>query len=48
VVGLREGSMLRIEGTTITLIGPHQATVFRHGKEATDYTPLDSLQFLLS
>jgi dipeptidase E len=48
VVGLREGSMLRIEGTTITLIGPHPATVFRQGKEATDYTPMDSLQFLLS
>jgi dipeptidase E len=48
VVGLREGSILRVNGTTITLMGPHQATVFRHGQAATDYTSLDSLQFLLS
>jgi dipeptidase E len=48
VVGLREGSMLRVEGTTITLTGPHNVTVFRHGQAATDYTPMDSLRFLLS
>ena len=48
VVGLREGSLLRVEGTTIRLMGPHQVTVFLHGKTATGYTPLDSLQFLLS
>jgi dipeptidase E len=48
VVGLREGSMLRIEGATITLIGPHNVTVCLKGKAPTDYTPMDSLQFLLS
>jgi dipeptidase E len=48
VVGLREGSMLRLEGSTITLLGPHHVTVFRHGQAATDYTPMDSLQFLLA
>ena len=48
VVGLREGSMLRIEGATVTLRGPHHATVFCTGKTATDYTPMDSLQFLMS
>ena len=48
VVGLREGSMLRIEGATVMLRGPHRATVFCTGKTATDYTPMDSLQFLVS
>ena len=48
VVGLREGSLLRVEGATITLMGSHQVTVFLDGQTATDYTPLDSLQFLLS
>jgi dipeptidase E len=48
VVGLREGSMLRIEGATVTLRGPHRVTVFCTGKTATDYTPMDSLQFLVS
>jgi dipeptidase E len=48
VVGLREGSMLRIEGETITLMGPHNITVFRKDKAPTDYTPMDSLAFLLS
>jgi dipeptidase E len=47
-VGLREGSMLRIEGATVTLRGPHHVTVFCTGKAATDYTPMDSLQFLMS
>jgi dipeptidase E len=48
VVGLREGSLLRIEGATIRLSGPHPVTVFCTGKTATDYSPLDSLQFLVS
>jgi dipeptidase E len=48
VVGLREGSMLRIEGATIRLSGPHHVTVFCTDKTATDYTPMDSLQFLVS
>jgi dipeptidase E len=48
VVGLREGSMLHIAGATVTLRGPHHVTVFCTGKTATDYTPLDSLQFLVS
>ena len=48
VVGLREGSMLRIEDSTITLMGPHNVTLFLKGKAPTDYTPMDSLEFLLS
>ncbi len=48
VVGLREGSMLRIEGQAITLLGTQQATVFIKGQEARDYSTEESLQFLLA
>ncbi|HEV2913414.1 MAG TPA: dipeptidase PepE [Pyrinomonadaceae bacterium] len=47
VVGLREGSMLRIEGSSIRLLGEKSARVFIKGEQATEYTPQDSLQFLL-
>jgi dipeptidase E len=48
VVGLREGSGLRIEGERITLLGENRARVFRRGEDAKEYGPADSLQFLLS
>ena len=47
VIGLREGSMLRIEGPEIKMIGEKSALVFRKGEEPVEYTALDSLQFLL-
>lgn len=47
VVGLREGSILRIEDERISLLGDHAATVFIKGREARDYTAEESLQFLL-
>lgn len=47
VVGLREGSALKIEGTEIALLGEKSARVFRQGEEAAEYGPKDSLQFLL-
>jgi dipeptidase E len=47
VVGLREGSMLRIEGSTIALRGEKEARVFINGEEAREYRPEDSLEFLL-
>jgi dipeptidase E len=34
VIGLREGTMLRVEGADIKLIGPHNAKIFRYGSEA--------------
>jgi len=46
VVGLREGTILRIEDSSIQLIGEKSARVFIKGREAKDYTPQDSLQFL--
>jgi dipeptidase E len=47
IVGLREGSILRIEGMEITLIGDKEMRVFRHGEQAREVTPTDSLAFLL-
>lgn len=47
VVGLREGSALKIEGAEITLLGRESALVFRSGQETAEYGPQDSLRFLL-
>ncbi len=47
VVGLREGTMLRVEGTSIELLGSQKACVFLKGQSPADYSPSDSLQFLL-
>lgn len=47
VVGLREGSTLRIEGSRIRLRGEKQARVFISGEEIREYRPEDSLEFLL-
>ena len=47
VVGLREGSMLRIEGSTIKLLGDKDARIFQKGKEPADYNTEASLHFLL-
>jgi dipeptidase E len=46
VVGLREGSILRIEDTSIKLLGEKSVRIFLKGKETMEYTPQDSLQFL--
>ena len=48
VVGLREGTALRIEGMEITLLGEKSARVFIEGREPTEYGPQDSLKFLLN
>jgi dipeptidase E len=47
VVGLREGSMLRIADREVRLIGDRSVRIFVHGKEAQEYSPEESLQFLL-
>ena len=47
VVGLREGSMLRVEGGEISLLGEKSARIFVKGEEPKEYDPGDSLQFLL-
>lgn len=47
VVGLREGSLLRIEDASIRLIGDKPVRIFRNGQEAQEVGPQASLQFLL-
>jgi dipeptidase E len=47
VLGLREGGMLRIEGGTATLLGPHPLRLFRRGESPREIGPGTSLAFLL-
>jgi dipeptidase E len=47
VVGLREGSILRIEGASLRLLGDKAATIFIKGQEPRDYAADESLEFLL-
>ena len=47
VVGLREGSMLRVRSGSIRLIGPHGARLFRRGKDPVEVTADTDLRDLL-
>ena len=47
VVGLREGSMLRIEGDEVTLKGSHGARIFRRDESPLEAAPGGVLQELL-
>jgi dipeptidase E len=47
VIGLREGTMLRVANVKIELLGDKSARVFRKGREVIEAAPGDSLQFLL-
>ncbi|KXX67421.1 dipeptidase PepE [Flammeovirga sp. SJP92] len=47
VVGLREGSWLRVEGDYIRLEGPLSARIFEQGKTPYELTPEDDFNFLL-
>jgi dipeptidase E len=46
VVGLLEGSILRVEGKSIRLLGGKNLLVFRHGQDTRELTPDDSFDFL--
>lgn len=47
VVAIREGSVLRVEGNRIELLGDKDARVFLKGRDVSDHAPGDSLQFLM-
>lgn len=47
VIGIREGTMLRIEGDDIKLLGDKPARLFVKGEETRDIPPEESFSFLL-
>jgi dipeptidase E len=47
VVGLREGSMLRLEGNRLSLIGTNTMRIFKKGNLPVETVPGDDLGFLL-
>jgi dipeptidase E len=47
VVGLREGSMLRVSGDTLALLGPLSARVFLQGQKPMEFKPGDDINFLM-
>jgi dipeptidase E len=48
VVGLREGTMLRVEGDSVVLQGGRPARIFRPGKEPVEVPPGTALDELLA
>jgi len=48
VVGLREGSWLRVEGDHVALHGPQSARIFEAGREPREVEPAADLRFLRS
>jgi dipeptidase E len=47
VVGLREGTMLRIEGSVMKLIGDKPLRLFQYGEPPREYPPDSNLDYLL-
>ena len=47
VLGLREGSMLRVQGSAAVLKGPHTARIFRRGDKPVEVSPSSDLHALL-
>jgi dipeptidase E len=47
VLGLREGTMLQIEGERMNLIGPRNVRIFRKGSLPQEKSSLDDLSWLL-
>jgi dipeptidase E len=47
VVGLREGSIMRVEDDSISLLGDKNMLLFHKGRETEEYKPGDAIDFLL-
>jgi dipeptidase E len=47
VIGIREGTMLRVEGDRVRLLGGQPARLFVNGEEPRDLAPEESFDFLL-
>ncbi|HEX8723184.1 MAG TPA: dipeptidase PepE [Pyrinomonadaceae bacterium] len=47
VIGIREGTMLRVEGDDVKLLGGKPARYFFHGERPRDVAPEESFNFLL-
>jgi len=47
VVGLREGSILRVEGPRLSLLGSKTARIFLRGRAPREVGPRDDLSFLM-
>lgn len=47
VVGLREGTMLNLEGDVLKLIGKRPARIFKYGQEPGELTDKDDFNFLM-
>jgi len=47
VAGLREGTMLQLEGNKLSLIGPRGARIFKYGADPLEFRPGQDLSFLL-
>ena len=47
VVGLREGTMLNLEGDTLKLIGQKTARIFKYGQDSIELTKNDDFNFLM-
>ncbi len=46
VVGLREGTMIKLEDVQFKLIGPKPARIFKNGHPPREVYPDDDLDFL--
>ncbi len=47
VVGLREGSILKVEGDSISLVGEHTMRLFKHGETPRELTADDDINFIM-
>lgn len=48
IVGLREATLLRVKGNTLSLAGTRPMRVFRHGMETKEYEAGQDLSFLMA